>query len=268
MKIKLMAFDLDNTLFNKEGKLEQSTKDILNKCMEHGVLITIATGRMYPSAKIIADEIGTDAPIICYNGACLRGRKDEKPLMLQTVSDSVQKEIAHMCKERGLFLQMYGNDEIYVTEHNHYSQSDPDSKNAPVNEVGDFTKRSLIPTPKMMIYNTPEIIKQLEQELEIKYEGRAYFAQSASTLLEIMDCSVNKGFALKNLAESLGIKQEEVAAFGDNSNDFEMVEWAGFGVSVNNAIDSLKNVSQYISKAERNKGVEETINYLFDNGMI
>ncbi|MBQ2911801.1 MAG: HAD family phosphatase [Clostridia bacterium] len=268
MKIKLMAFDLDNTLFNKEGKLEESTKAILHKCMDSGVVVTIATGRMFPSAKKIADEIETDAPIICYNGACLRGRNDEKPLMLQPVAADVQKEIAQICKDRGLFLQMYANDEIYVTEHNHYSQSDPDSKNAPVNEIGDFTKIDLMPTPKMMIYNTSEFITKLEAEMEEKYNGRAYFAQSASTLLEIMDCSVNKGFALKNLADALGIKQEEVAAFGDNSNDFEMVVWAGMGVSVSNAVESLKFVSQYIAKNERNKGVEEAINYFFENDMI
>ena len=44
-----------------------------------------------------------------------------------------------------------------------------------------------------------------------------------------------------------------------------MVEWAGMGVSVSNAIDSLKAASQYIAKAERNKGVEEAINYFFEN---
>ena len=268
MKIKLMAFDLDNTLFNKEGKLEENTKALLHKCMDNGVVVTIATGRMYPSAKKVADEIGTDAPIICYNGACLRGRNDDKPIMIQPVAQDVQKEIAALCKERGLFLQMYANDEIYVTEHNHYSQRDPDAKNAKVNEIGDFTKNDPFVTPKMMIYNDADVITALENELEPLYEGRAYFAQSSATLLEIMDCSVNKGFALKNLAEKLGIKQEEVAAFGDNSNDFEMVEWAGMGVSVSNAIDSLKAASQYIAKAERNKGVEEAINYFFENDMI
>lgn len=268
MKIKLMAFDLDNTLLNTDGIIEESTMQSLHRCMDAGVHIAIATGRMYPSAKIAADIISTNTPIICYNGACLRGRNDAKPVKLFALNKDVQKEITEFCIKENLFLQMYSDDKIIVTEHNHYSQGDPDSQNAEVVEVGTFDLNNLPDTPKMMIYNTTEKIQELLALLKPKYENRAYMAQSTSILLEIMDANVNKGYALASLAETLGIKQCEVAAFGDNTNDLEMVEWAGYGVSVANGVQILKDNAAYICTKNRNKGVEEAIEYMFTNELI
>lgn len=257
MEIKLLAFDLDNTLFNRAGQLESSTLAALHRAMAQGVQVTIATGRMYPSAKIVAQALGTKTPIICYNGACLRSKEDAAPRMLVELDATVQREIVDFCKARGLFLQMYHQDKIIVEQHNEYSRSDPDSQNAEIVEVGDFTKAPLLPTPKMMIYNTPQVISQLETELKAKYKGAVYIAQSMPHLLEIMDARIDKSFALARLAEELGIPQAQVAAFGDNSNDLEMVRWAGWGVAVANAIEPLKAAAQYVCTNPRNKGVEE-----------
>ena len=66
--IKLVVSDLDNTLLEKDNKINDKTLTILKECLSKGVFIVLGTGRLYQSAKIYKDMIGEETYIICYNG--------------------------------------------------------------------------------------------------------------------------------------------------------------------------------------------------------
>ncbi|MNI44392.1 Sugar phosphatase YidA [compost metagenome] len=55
------------------------------------------------------------------------------------------------------------------------------------------------------------------------------------------------------------IKKEEIICIGDADNDRHMVEYAGLGVAMENAIDDIKNISQYITSSNNDDGVAEVI---------
>ena len=80
-----------------------------------------------------------------------------------------------------------------------------------------------------------------------------------SRLPGIMPQGINKAHSLELLCEKLGIQREEVMACGDNTNDAEMVVWAGLGVAVAHAVDSLKAAADYVCSEERSYGVAEAI---------
>ena len=65
--IKLVVSDLDNTLLEKDNKINDKTLTILKECLSKGVFIVLGTGRLYQSAKIYKDMIGEETYIICYN---------------------------------------------------------------------------------------------------------------------------------------------------------------------------------------------------------
>ena len=110
-----------------------------------------------------------------------------------------------------------------------------------------------------MIVAPPEKVAAYQRELDAYLSGGAYLAQSQPYLIEIMPKGVNKASSLALLCRRLGIAQSEVMACGDNTNDAEMVSWAGTGVAVANAIDSLKKTASYVCRAERSLGVAEAI---------
>ena len=117
----------------------------------------------------------------------------------------------------------------------------------------------LLPSPKMMIFDTPERLAEIRPELEAAFPDRFYLATSKNYLLEIMPRDVSKRNTLERFAEELGITREEVMACGDNTNDREMVEWAGLGVSVANGVPELKQVADYVAARERSWGVKEAV---------
>lgn len=259
--IKIIALDLDDTLLLTDCTIPKETVSVLQKAAKYGVKVVIATGRIYPSAKIYAEEIGTKCPIICYNGAMIRENR-EGILFSAGLSPALIHQIAVFCKQNDLYLQLYSEDKIVVEKICDKTLADPDSKVTDIIEIGDLTKGELDSSPKMMIFDDPTRLKVVQQELENRFSDQLYIATSKEYLLEMMPKGVSKKNTLKRYAESLGIRREEIMACGDNTNDLEMVEWAGTGVAVANAVPELKTAADYISSEERSYGVAEAVRNL------
>ena len=258
MQIKLIALDLDDTLLMEDCTIPGDVIECIKKADDMGIKIVIATGRIFPSAKMYAEMLETDCPIICYNGAMIR-KIGEEATFAAELDVELMREIAFFCKERGLYLQMYCEDDIVVEKDCRELRIDPDSKVTGIRFIGDLTTAELKPSPKMMILDTPERLREVRKELVEKYDDRLYIATSKEYLLEMMPKGVSKRETLKMYAESQGIKREEVMVCGDNTNDMEMVQWAGLGVAVKNAVEPLKAVAEYIAENERSYGVKEAV---------
>lgn len=256
--IKLIALDLDDTLLLPDCTVPAEAAEILKQAAGRGVQIVIATGRIYPSAKIYAQMLNTDCPIICYNGAVIR-RIGEEPIWSASLDPGLMRRAALFCKERNLYLQMYSEDDIVVEKICEATLIDPDSKVTSIREIGDLTEAELRPSPKMMILDDPKKIPEIRREMEPFFGEELYMATSKDYLLELMPRGVSKKETLERFTLSLGIRREEVMACGDNTNDLEMVQWAGLGVAVANAVPELKAAAAYVSEAERSYGVAEAV---------
>ena len=78
-------------------------------------------------------------------------------------------------------------------------------------------------------------------------------------LLEIAAKGVDKGTALKQLAQDLGFEREEVMAIGDGNNDYEMIEAAGLGVVMANGTERLKSIADELTLSNIEDGVAHAI---------
>ena len=259
--IKLIALDLDDTLLMEDHTIPQAAIDAILKASEKGIVPVIASGRIFPSANQYAIAIGAHAPVICYNGAQIR-RTDGSVILSQAHTPEDIHDMAVFCKERGLYLQLYADDEIVVEKTVHETLVDPDAKVTGIREIGDLTIAQHKPSPKMMIFDTKEKLIKVHKEIEELYPGRFSIATSKDYLLEIMPKNVSKRNALEKLTEILSIQQAEVMVCGDNTNDMDMVEWAGCGVAVGNAVPALKETADYVMENCRSYGVIEAIEKL------
>ncbi len=259
MKYKLLALDIDGTLVDKNVKVHQSTIDLLNKVIDKGIIVILATGRMYPSALAIAKKFDISTPLIVYNGAQIRDVKDDGYIFSKPIPLEVGKKIINFCKVNNLYLQLYENDSILVEKIVEETRIDPDLAFSPCKEVGNFLDYDLLPSPKKMIITDPDNAENVINRLKSLLMDNIHIARSKPYLIELIHPQVSKAKALKLLASKYNIKQEEVIAIGDNDNDLEMISWAGLGAAVGNGSENLKDRAQYIGKATYNLGVEEII---------
>jgi hydroxymethylpyrimidine pyrophosphatase-like HAD family hydrolase len=79
-----------------------------------------------------------------------------------------------------------------------------------------------------------------------------------------MSEGVTKGNALKDLAEILKIKREEIIAIGDNHNDISMLEYAGYAIAVGNAEQVVKDIADLVTVSNDEDGVAKALRYVLE----
>ena len=113
-----------------------------------------------------------------------------------------------------------------------------------------------------MFIDEPERLNKVIAQIPASIKEKYMMVQSAPYFLEILHPEVSKGNAVKKLAEKLGIKQQEVMSIGDNGNDLSMIEYAGCGVAMENAIPEVKKSADFQTRSNNENGVAYAIQEL------
>lgn len=274
LKYKMLVTDMDYTLLNKEKKISERNREAVKKAIEKGVHIIVATGRIYTSARIYARLLGVRAPIIASNGAIIReavfnNPKDtENAIYKDTLNVGTIKKMIEISHKYGLSCHFFTEDTIYAeklvnvslryTEWNKYLGEEDKVKII----IADDMEKTLVQDKMeilkgVVVDNDSEKIQSFRNEIE--ETGIVSVTQSMNNNLEVMNKGVTKGSAVKILAQMYGIDREEIIAIGDNENDMSMIEYAGLGIAMGNAEESLKNVADYITGDYQEDGVAEAI---------
>jgi hydroxymethylpyrimidine pyrophosphatase-like HAD family hydrolase len=92
-----------------------------------------------------------------------------------------------------------------------------------------------------------------------------YISKSLPYFLEFAAAGVTKGAGLDFLSEHMGFTAARTIAFGDGENDVELVEWAGYGIAVENAHTRVKAVADWICPSAEAQGVAQVLEALVDS---
>ena len=262
-KIKLAALDLDGTLLTTENRISAASAVALHQLMDMGITVALATGRHFRTASGYTEELGLNGPIICYNGAVVRRVGVNKPDFASYLDDDVIYELVDFTRQRGLYLQLYDEqDRLLVERITSETRADPDFLTTDTVEAGDLKKVLHFRSPKMMIYNhTPDVITSLIPELQEMWKGRLHVVRSNPNLVEMLNPGIDKRWALIKIAEQLGLRADQIIAFGDSDNDAEMLAWSGFGCAVSNATPLAKGAADFICTEEREFGIREALDH-------
>lgn len=255
MKFRLLALDLDDTLLNDEFKISRQNADALRRAASLGVLVTLATGRMFRSALPFARELELNLPLITYHGALVKTAEGKETLLHRPVPLDLAKEVTSFCVERNFHVNAYIDDNLYVARHNEYSRYYQSIANVKVEEVGDLAKFLEEPPTKLTVIDHDGRLWDLKKELDRLHGGQLTVTVSRPHFLEVTDARATKGQALKWLADRHGIPREQVAAIGDSYNDIDMLQFAGIGVAVANAPQEVKKAADYITASNTENGV-------------
>jgi HAD superfamily hydrolase (TIGR01484 family) len=111
---KMMAIDVDDTLLNDEMQISEATKIAIAAARDQGVLVTLATGRMFASAQKIAKQLGFNVPIITYQGSLVKNLFDEKVLYERSVPFEAVQFLYDYAEKKDLHIQVFNEDKLYV----------------------------------------------------------------------------------------------------------------------------------------------------------
>ncbi len=263
MNYKMIYSDLDGTLLNSKKEISSANKDIISKLEDLGIVFGIATGRIYPAAKIFAKQLNLNSPIICCNGALVVDPRNDHAVISNTIDNSLVKRIINVIKKYDVYYHFYTIDTIYAEKSEHvieyfkeFSKDKPEDER--VKTVVDSSVIDLI-TDDMNIFKVGVFVDDSERSQDLikdlqSIEGIAGY-KSLGHIYDIVVDGVDKGYALEQLGELLNVKREEIMAFGDNENDINMLKYAGMGIAMQNSREDVKEVSDYIGKTNDEDGV-------------
>ena len=264
--IKLIATDLDNTMLDVNGLVTDETKRLLALAEARGVQIALSSGRSIYSVKGVGASIGLPFCAICYNGGLVitHASEDEEDRVIHEafLDEECFRVIVDYAHREDLYVQGYDRGVIVVEDLRTDIHPDPDLRYAEYREVGDLLSVDFFKTPKLLVSCDPAEVPHHMEELRRLLGDRIYMAQSESYIIEVMPAGVNKGAALGILADALEIGVDEIAAFGDNTNDLPLLRAAGTAVAVANAVDAVKAEADIITEGTRDRGFNEALKML------
>lgn len=246
--IQLLALDLDGTLMGDDLVISPRVRRAIATSQEHGVVVTLATGRMFDVTLAFAQDLGITAPLICYQGGLIQAPDSNAPLYRVTMDSALVHEVLEWRAQRGWHIALYADDDIFVTEQRYPE----DFYRALLGErlvwVDDlFSVLEQHEPVKFLLVAEPPEADRIEAEVRHRFEGRIEVVRSHAMFVEGNPLGVSKGDALQRLATHLGIPQAQVIAVGDQGNDADMIAWAGIGVAMGDGSPSVKAIADWIA---------------------
>lgn len=255
----MLACDLDRTLIGEDVVLHERTLAAIAAARASGIRVLIVTGRMFRSALPYAVAAAIDDPLICYQGAVVVDPTTGEWLRHEPIPLDLARETIATVESLGHSLNCYVDDELYVAHLTPEAKRYATFQDLPIHEVGDLGSWLTAPPTKLVTVGTSDELEGLGHLMRDRFEGRLHVSKSLSVFLEFSRVGVTKGSGLAFLAERLGFGPEQTVAFGDGQNDVELLEWAGYGVAVEDADPHLLEVADLRCPSAEDEGVAQVI---------
>ena len=272
MTYKLIALDLDGTLKSTNKQILPKTKIILQELAKQGIVIVLASGRPTAGLYKEADELKlneTGGYLLSFNGAKVVDYQTKETIYQKVYNAKIAHDVYDRAKKYGLAVMTYG-DGVIITEDidDEYVIIESEINHLPIKLVKNFKETVDFSVNKVLLTGKPEYVEKIIDEFKEPYGDSLSIYRSAPFFIEVMAQGIDKAASLQALIERLGIKQEEVISFGDGYNDLSMIEFAGMGVAMENAVDQVKQCADYITLSNDDEGIYECLKLLNEKGEI
>ncbi|MCI8659449.1 MAG: HAD family phosphatase [Lachnospiraceae bacterium] len=269
--IRLIALDLDGTLLDSKKCLSRQNREALLECMRRGIEVVPCTGRIWSGVPDFIRELPGLHYAITVNGAVVEDLRHGFVLDEQKMSREKAVEILELA--RG-FHTMY---DVYVGgsgfgEQRFMTRMEDYGITLELQKMIQNT-RTIVPDVIELVKESTQLVEKIncffgDQEERQKVRkaltkrGDVLVTASFSNNLEINEPGAAKGEAVMRLARHLDLKPQQTMGFGDGENDWTLISQTGIGVAMANAIDSLKEVADYVTLTNDEDGVAAALKHL------
>lgn len=255
---KYVFVDLDGTLLKDDKTVCERNQKAIDKALENGHHLIVATGRPIESAILGASKAGLNRKgcyIISYNGGLIYDCTKEEIIFEKHLAMKTVEELFEKARDSKLHIQAYCEGKVWceadTEEVRHYH-----SKGQMPYEIHRNVPKELTePTRKCIVISfEEEKLRNFQEKTKDWEEGKAYSEFSTASYLEYLPEGVSKGQAIVEMSKILGFSIEDSIAIGDERNDMSMIRAAGLGVCMKNGLDVVKEIADYVTESDNNQG--------------
>jgi len=266
MNYRLLAVDMDGTVLNREKKITIRTAEAIRRGLASGKEILFATGRCPSEMTEYLREFPEMRYAMCLSGALIFDAKSGNALSAVTISVDLAEQILKIADQLDVMVNIYAGNDVFV-EKRRYGNMEYfncqcfaalyDSCAVWVDDIRSVLQKRADEIYKINFYchdrENWEKGRELIEKLPLNY------ASGIPLNFELSPQGVNKGMGLEMLSRLIDIPLSQMIAVGDEGNDLEMVQTAGLGIAMGNAIEPIKAVADVITNDCDHDGVAEVI---------
>ncbi|NLD99084.1 MAG: HAD family phosphatase [Fibrobacter sp.] len=251
MTPKLFAFDLDGTLLNSEKKLSPKNNSALEEMIDNQAIVAFASGRLGSSMQqYICSKF--DLPMLTLNGAAVyMGKKHDCKLIYNApLSAEFADYLINYSDGKNFGLNYYIDDKLFTVRSAAtavWQKLYVDQTSTVYHYLSSFDQFQGRMPSKVLFVGAPDEIDRQEEYFRNLWGDTVYICRTWDHYLEFLNPAANKGIGLEVLADAYGVEMKDVAAFGDALNDIPMLQAAGMGIAVSNALPEVKNAASKVS---------------------
>lgn len=266
-QIRLIASDMDATLLDEHGRLPPEFEQTVRALAAQGIRFVAASGRPLDTLEVMFSSLREEMILVGDNGGAARWKGES--LFVSEMPQEGWRALAAAAAQNNDIAMLCALDRVYVQKE--YACYDPVFKvfYTRVEYVDDLAAVETI-ADKFTLYCPQENSQQVYDETYGPTFGdRFSVAVAGKNWVDITNIGVNKGATLEKLGIQLGIRHNEMMAFGDTYNDAEMLQTAKYGFLMENGSVPLRAKVPFLAPSNREHGVMKILErVLAQNGNV
>jgi Cof subfamily protein (haloacid dehalogenase superfamily) len=269
MSIRVIVMDVDGTMTNHKKEITPKTKAALKKAQESGVKLILASGRPDSGLSDFAIELEMGRHhglLVSFNGSRVTDCQTGEVLFNETMTVEQGKAVLEHMKDfnvrpmidKGNYMYVndvydcmikHGEQEINIIQ---YESRGGKYKLCEMDDLSAFVD---YPLNKILTAGDSIYLKEHYLEMMEPFKDTLSCMFTAPFYFEFTAQGIDKAKALEAVLNPMGYMQDEIIAFGDGQNDKTMIQYAGIGVAMDNAVDELKEVADEITLSNEDDGI-------------
>ncbi len=264
MKYKLLVLDVDGTLLNNRKEITPRTLSALLKVQQMGVHIVLASGRPTNGVVPLARKLELNRYggfILSYNGGQIINAQTGELLFEKRIAPEWIPYFEKKARKNGFAIFTYRKDFILTTNpDNPHVIEEGQLNGMQIVGVDNFAEAvDFAPCKCMLVSDDTEALAGLETHWKKRLNGVLEAFRSEPYFLEVAPQFIDKGNTLSVLMTKLDVKPEEVIVIGDGVCDVTMLQLAGLGIAMGNAVDSVKRCADKTTLSNEEDGVAAAV---------
>jgi Cof subfamily protein (haloacid dehalogenase superfamily) len=276
-RYQLLAIDIDGTLVNSREELSPATRAALRRAGQSGIHLALATGRRYSRTLHLVEPLGISVPLVTASGALVKDPRDHRTLFCARFEPAVLCRALELVARSGFDPLVCAD--TYAQGFDFYLAQEGTASP----ELGEYLRVNagcgrvwpdLVRDPPPGVFaafamGTRDQMLDLERALLAELGSQVFTHVLRSPkytgfMCEIVPSGVTKWSAIQRLAAEWGIGPAEICAVGDDVNDIPMIQAAGLGVAMGNALPEVKAAADRIAPSLEEDGLVSVIEWLLE----
>lgn len=258
--VKLISVDMDGTFLNDDKEMSPEFDKVFKALKKKNVKFCAASGRQLASLKTVFDKYKDQMLFVAENGAVME--IDGQPIVNATLTREISdKFLARLMELDDMRILYCTSDYSYIDRTDDESMENARIYLPKFEIVKDVAHIEELPV-KISVHSKNGYYNDFKLLVE-EFSDEASICTSGFDWLDIVPKGTNKGTAIAKMQAILGISPKETMAFGDQMNDFEMINQAYHSYAMDNAIDKIKQIARYTAPSNNEFGVVSTLKEVF-----